>query len=176
MLLSLKRSVVIDLFTRINNFIEVGKTEKFHKYFVYALRSNYDKLKPEIDAIFEAKLPSDEYKAYENSKIQIGEKYCERTENGSAVIDSNGLYVFDEEKKKLVSKEITKLNELNEEVLNIRKKEIKEFNDLIDEVVDVEVTKISYKYFPETIDIFSENALKILVNETEAQLEKMLLE
>lgn len=122
----------------------------------YAIARNIAILKPEAEALLKAKEPSNDFKVYDNERVEIAKKYAKKDENGEPVIKDD-TYVFDN--KEAFDKEVAKLQKLHAKAIEEREKQINDFKDLLEKETPIELHKVNITDIPE--DITSQQMLAI---------------
>jgi hypothetical protein len=139
---------------------------KYDKRFNFAISRTLENLLPIASQILKARETGiDKYKEFERVKLSIVKKY--------AVVDEEGLvqsFNSDEDKEKAQS-ELDSLIENYKDVIEERQKEIQIYNEILSEEVEVDIIPCSFVALPND---FNFQALRILVKETDEQIEAML--
>lgn len=112
-----------DLFGILNCINAIGNINSSVK-FSYAMAKNKKKIEAEISAILEGIKPSEAYKAYEQKRMDLCDKYSAKDVQGKAIIENNSYKI---ENREQFEKDIAKLQEKNKETLEVRKKQEEEY-------------------------------------------------
>jgi len=141
--------------------------------FAYAIAKNNKLINSEIETLQEIIKPDEKYGEYDQKRIELCEKFCEKDENGkpkkidirnreNKIIGYNyvGLESNSEfkEKLKVFMKE-------NKEIIDSQKEKEKEYNKLLDEKVDINIYKIKLEDIDENITPAQMDGIVLLINE-----------
>ena len=119
--------------------------------FAYTIIKNKKKFEEEIKILEEVVKPSEGFTNYEKERISLCELSCEKTENGSPVIENNRYKIIDVPKFDL---ELNSLKEKNNEFITERENQINEYNRMLEEDINLDISKIGFEDLP--IDITTE--------------------
>lgn len=140
--------------------------------FAHAVAKNIAIIKSEAESLQKAIDLSDEFKAFEEKRIELAKKHAKKDENGEAIteiidkVTKAGRYIFEnKEAEALFHKELDVLREENKEVVDAREKQLKEFTELLDKENDIKLFKISIKDIPEEISSKQMTAIFEIVSE-----------
>lgn len=97
--------------------------------FAYALAKNKRLIVSELEIFDDLTKMSEEYAGYEKKRIELCEKYCQKDENGKAIMVKNEYTIKDRKKFDI---EQGKLSKNNKKPIEDRKKQIKEFNEFLE--------------------------------------------
>lgn len=134
--------------------------EKFDKRFNFAVTRTLAVLQPIAADLLRAREPANP-------------KFAEFEQKKQSIIDSHsvsGDFKSDEEKN-YCQEEVIVLAEEYKEVLAERTKEISIYNEILGQEIEVEVVPCKFEALPNNFDF---NMLRILVKETDEEIEAML--
>ena len=123
--------------------------EKTNVNFSYAVAKNRMGMKAEVEALEEARKPSDDFAAYEQERISLIQKFAEKDDQGQIKATDDRIALLDPDKFK---EEFDKLQEKYADAIKETEEQAKEFNLLLDDEVEFEVYPISLDTFPEKIE------------------------
>lgn len=112
----------------------------------YAIARNINKIKPEMEAIDKSIEASDEYKAFENKRLELVKEHCKKDENGELIIKDGNYDVEDS-----YAAVYEDLKKEHADVLAAREKQIEEYNELLDTEVSIDLFKVKFDSLPEDI-------------------------
>jgi hypothetical protein len=130
--------------------------------FSYSVAKNIALLKPEIESLQKVVEQSEDFKKFEQERIELAKKYAKKNESGEP-IEEKGQYILED--KEAFKKEFDDLKEKNKEVIEAREAQIKEFNELLEKENDIKFHKISIKDVPEDIATVQMNQIYSLISE-----------
>lgn len=130
--------------------------------FSFAVSKNIALLKPEIEALQKAVEQSEDFKKFEQERIELAKKHAKKDEKGEPVLKNNNYQLEDEDAFKV---EFESLKEKNKEVIEAREAQTKEFNELLEKENDIKFHKISIKDVPEDITTVQMNQIYSLISE-----------
>lgn len=116
--------------------------------FAYSIVKNKKNIESEIKTMEEIIKPSDKFQAYEQKRVEVCEKHCERQENGQPVVENNAYKIIDQI---TFNSELLELKESNKDVLEFREQQLIEYNELLEEESKIELVKISVDNLPNGI-------------------------
>ena len=168
-----KAAVDIDAFSRRTNN---------NKYFSFFIIRNIHHLMPEIQSINtirQSMMTSDRIQEYDNKRIAIAEKFCDKNENGKPKLskeldtfnNAQNVYTFTPENKALFAEAFKELTKEYEEDLSEFEASVNEFSFLMNEEIEIDITKISFKHIPDDVNIA--NIMKF-IEESQEDIEKLL--
>jgi hypothetical protein len=130
--------------------------------FSYAVAKNIALLKPEVESLQKAIEQSEDFKKFEQERVELAKKHAKKNENGEP-IEEKGQYIIED--KEAFKKDFTDLKEKNKEVVEAREEQIKEFNELLEKENEIKFHKISIKDVPEDITTVQMNQIYSLISE-----------
>jgi len=140
--------------------------------FAYAVSRNISLLKPEIEALEKALEPSDEYKKYDEKRIELAKKYSkkgEKGEKGEPLTMPNPenpkLFEYVLEDKEGFQKDFEALKEENKEIIEKRNAQIKEQDDFLKTDSTIELFKVSVSEVPQNITVAQMNSIYPIVTD-----------
>ena len=130
--------------------------------FTYGIARNINILKPEVESLQEAAKQSEDFTAYEKSRLEILEKYAEKDKDGKSVIKNNEYVISD---RKSFDKAFKKLRSENKKTLDDRQVQLKEVEKLLKEESTIKFHKIKVDDVPEDITTAQMNSIFALIDE-----------
>jgi hypothetical protein len=130
--------------------------------FSYSVSKNIALLKPEIESLQKAVEQSEDFKKFEQERIELAKKYAKENDSGEPV-EENGKFILED--KEAFKKDFADLKEKNKGVIEAREAQIKEFNELLEKENDIKFHKISIKDVPEDITTVQMNQIYSLISE-----------
>lgn len=130
--------------------------------FAYGISKNLNLLKPEVNALNEARKPSPEFGLYDKERVELAQKHAEKDEKGKTVTLNGQYQIVDQE---AFDKEFKELQEKHKETLEKREVQMKEFNDLLDKEVEITLHKIKLEDVPQNITTAQMNSIYSIIEE-----------
>lgn len=146
MKVKVKRSDLFLMLNCVNSLAQIKGSCKF----AYGIAKNKKILDDEVNAMREGIKPSQKYLEYENARIKLCEKYCDKDGGGNPIIVNNVYQGIGDNNQKF-QEAIEKLNKENKKTLDERKKALEDFNEMIKEEIEVELWAIRFVDFPDGI-------------------------
>jgi len=119
--------------------------------FNLAIVKNKNRMLEEIKQIEETYKPADEYKEFEEKRVEACEKHCKRKEDGLPAITENGEYSFEDAKFTEFEKDLKVLQKKYKEAIDFRQNQLKELVELEEKSVDLSYVTIKEKDLPRDI-------------------------
>ena len=135
---------------RLNNAISAIEGRKFSVRFSYFLAKNKIQLKDEISTLDQLRMPSGEFKEYDNERAKLALKYADRNNDGSPKIDNQEFLITI--KAGPFQEAVSKLKEDFEEVIKERNEQLKDFEEILEEETTYDGATIDYKDIPDDIE------------------------
>jgi hypothetical protein len=133
--------------------------------FAFAVLKNRKKLEAQIEEdkdIFERILePSEEYKEYEEKRIELCVLYSEKDEEGNAIIEDNKYKILDIDK---FNNDLNDLTQYYQEYVDSRKEQIEEYNTLMEEDITIEFQKVDIDNLPEDLSETQLRSIEFMIN------------
>jgi len=124
------------------------------------------------DLITARKSENKDFLEFESKREDIIKKYAQTDENGNLITDENQNYVFDsDEQREKGQSELDVLREQYKDALKAREKEIEIYNEILTTEVEVDIIQCKFEALP---DNFPFNQLRMLIKETDDEIEAML--
>lgn len=118
----------------------------------YGVAKNLSILKPDVDALQKAIDMTDDFKKFEEERVELVKKHAILDEKGKPMIDTTrNEYVISEENKPAFEKNLAKLRKENSAVIEAREKQVKEFGELLKTEIEPNLHKIQQTDLPESI-------------------------
>ena len=118
----------------------------------YGVAKNLSILKPDVDALQKAIDMTDDFKKFEEERVELVKKHAILDEKGNPMIDTTrNEYVISEENKPAFEKNLAKLRKENSAVIEAREKQVKEFGELLKTEIEPNLHKIQQTDLPESI-------------------------
>lgn len=131
--------------------------------FAYGLAKNKKILEKEFEIFREALKAPEDFKKYDNERIEICKELVDKDEKGDPKMDSSG-YVITTRREEFDVR-LKALQERNKEVVDAREKQIKEFNELMGKESDYKPYMISFDEVPKDITARQYDGIKDLIEE-----------
>lgn len=125
--------------------------------FTYAVAKNLRAIQDEITSLEKSVEADEQYKAYDNARIELAKKHAKKDEKGEAMTENNQFVLEDH---KAFEEEHAKVRDEYTEALAARENQLAEYKLLLDEESSVELHKINLSQVPE--DISTEQMYAIL--------------
>lgn len=135
-----------------NNLQKLGNLKGVK--FAYARARNISLVKPEIEALEKALEASDEFKKYDEERVELAKEFAKKDEKGNPVKVKNaqGQEIFDGlENNPEWELAFEALKEENKEVLEARDEQVKEQNELLKTASTLQLYKVALSDVPADI-------------------------
>jgi len=119
--------------------------------FNLAVVKNKNRMLEEIKQVEETYKVTDEYREFEEKRIETCEKHCKRKEDGSPEITENGEYSFEDAEFTKFEKALKTLQKKYKEAIDFRQNQLKELSELEEKGVDLSYVTIKEKDLPRDI-------------------------
>lgn len=122
--------------------------------FNYAISKNKALLDAEVKSIHSALDMSDEYKAFEEKRIELAKEYAKRDDTNTPLEERNpqtGQTKFIMKDQQAFDVAFKVLSDENKELVDARKKQIEDFNLFLDKENELSLYKIKLEEIPEDI-------------------------
>lgn len=130
--------------------------------FAYAVSRNIHLIEPEIKSIEKALEASDEFKKFEDKRMELVNKFGKKDDKGKPLVKDNE---YEMDNKEEFEKEFETLKEENKEVYEARQKQIEEYNELLKSESTVVLHKIQLSDVPQNITVTQMNSISSLISE-----------
>lgn len=117
--------------------------------FGYAVAKNLAKVKEECIIIEKLQEPSEEFKAYDNARIELCKEHANKDEAGEPILKGNEYDLKNKMIPFLATLQV--LNKTHKEALDAREKQMTDVQILLEEESDIMLCKIKEDNFPEAI-------------------------
>ena len=141
--MKVKRTELTKLLQGINSINLTGV--KFN----YALLKNKKKISEELEILKTVIKPNEELEKFENERVEVCKKYCEKDKEGKEVI-KQGKFAGLENNKDFETA-IDKLKETYKETLDKKTAQIKEYEKLLIEEVEIDIHQVVLNDVPKEI-------------------------
>ena len=141
----MKRRIAVSLW----NALSKMEGMKYDVRFSYILAKNKIALKPEIEILNELKKSSPDYLEFENKRVELAQKYCDRDSSGTLKIINNQFVI---KEKQLFEEEIIKLKTEYMKPIENREKQLKEYEVFLNEDIYFTPAKVKFSYLPSQIE------------------------
>lgn len=115
--------------------------------FAYAISKNKKFIQEELELVEKSLVQSDEYKAYEQKRVELCTKHSNKDKDGNPVMENNAFSIIDMDK---FSKELKELQAGYTAELEAHLKKVEEYNKLLDMDTEIEFFKIKLEILPDT--------------------------
>lgn len=132
--------------------------------FAYGVSRNIAILKPELEALQKAIDPTDEYKKFDEERLEIVKKYAKKDEKGEFIIKDNNYEMADQAGFDKEFEEFKK-KDGNKELFDARKKQLDEYNEMLKTESDVKLFKILLSEVPPTINVRQMHGISKIISE-----------
>jgi len=157
------------------NILKKFETVKNKKIAYFALRNSHllvDELAPLNE--LEKQFFSDEYKEFEQKRIELVNKYQLKDEANNPLVKDDGTHDFGENVE-VLENEWKKLRAKYKSSIDERDEINKQYEEILKEDVELKVIKISFNDLPDDIIEATEfNIMKLLIKETDDELDELL--
>ena len=138
--------------------------------FTYGILKNIEILEKEVKMIMETSKPTDDFLAYDKTRVALCEQFCAKDEKGEMVKKENpnnpGQFEYDIDVESQEWKDaIVKMKEENKDVLEARDEQIKQYNELLQSEFEVELYKVKLDDVPNDISMDLMKIIKPFVKE-----------
>jgi hypothetical protein len=136
---------------RLNEVFNRFGDMKYGVKFSYFLAKNRIAIKPEVEALDEARKPDQEFLDFELERVKLAQEYSDKDSSGKPMIQ-NGAFVI-VEKLDTFDKQMEKLKKKFKSAIEQREAQMKEFDKLLkDEYTMTNPFKISFAELPQSIE------------------------
>lgn len=138
---------------------------KYDKRFNFAVSRTLANIQPIASDLITARnsgVPG--YEEFEQKKSEIIKSFAKSVENNAPVFESDEI-------KQKCQDAVKKLANDNLEVIQERQKEIDIYNEILEQEVEVDIVQCKFEALP---DNFNFDILRVLVKESDEELEEML--
>ena len=112
--------------------------------FAYALKRNINRMKSEINSIYDIIKESDDYKKFDIERIALAESMAERDKDGKPVIEErDGTSHFKIKAKKKFTDALEKLKKQHQEAIDGMDNQMKHFEEKLEEESTIQFYKIT---------------------------------
>jgi len=119
--------------------------------FAYARSKNIKAVSGEVESCQEALKPSKRFSEYDDKRVDVCKKYCDKDGNGNPIIRDGSYIGIEPNENADFDKEHGKLQEEYSETIEERKKVVDEYNELLEEEAKVELYMLKLENVPEQI-------------------------
>ena len=151
-------------------------TQDSDKRFNYMVIKNLETFKVEIECIKKVQQDNPKFAEFQSKVQQVGIDCSDKDKDGNPIlqtINNVQTYVINERKQE-ADKVIGDLKVEYKEAIDQRQTELEQINQLMEEDVEVEVVKCSWLYLPNSLNINDQKILKLIIKETDEEIEKSL--
>ena len=123
---------------------------QFSVKFSYFIAKNKVAIRDEITALDEARRVSNEFKLYDDERVELARKFADKSDDGSAKVHDNSFIIT-----KLLDgfqKNLSKLREKHTKAIEKREKQIEDFENLLNETATFEKFQVEFDDIPPTIE------------------------
>lgn len=115
--------------------------------FAYAIAKNKKFIQEELELVEKTLVHSDEFKAYEEKRVELCKKHAHKDENGEAKMTNNAFDIVD---RKQFDKELKVLQEEYKDTLEENIKKVEDYNKLLETETEITFFKIKLEILPDT--------------------------
>ena len=135
----------------------------------YGVARNMAKLRPEIEALQKAYVPSEEFIEYEKERVKLAQKHSvkEKGESKKIKVGANEEYLIGDKDK--FKQELVKLRKKYKKIIDKEQKQLDDFNEILKEEVEIDFYLIFSDYIPEEITPAQVSAIMPVISEKEAK-------
>ena len=117
-----------------------------------AIVKNKKRMLELIKDVEETYQPTEEYRKFEEERVELCEKYAKKDKEGNSEVDKEtNQYIFTDEDKAKFDRALKKLTKTHEEVIDFRKNQLKELEELDSKGADFALVTIKEKDLPRDI-------------------------
>ena len=151
------KNEVVQLFSALN---QLGALKGVKM--AYGVSRNLTLLKPELESLEKASVPTDEYKKFDELRIEMVKKFAKKEDKGEPVITGNE---FELEDKAGMEKAFDELKAEHKEVWDARMKQMEEYNELLKTDSSVVLYKINLSDVPADITVAQLHGISAIISE-----------
>ena len=137
--------------------------------FAYGVSKNISLIKPEIELLEKALLPSNEYKKFDDERIELVKKFTKKDKDGKPVMIRDLVkgesYDIEEGKQAELDKEFEVLKKANQKVYDLRQKQIEEYLELLKVESQIKLHKIMLSDVPKEITVRQMHGLSEIITD-----------
>lgn len=167
------RRIDIDKFY--SSLKEIKFAEKTNKYFLYSINTTIENAEKVVNEMAEkyASLNTEEFVNLEKGRQLIVSQYVELDENGKPIFEQNYVRI-QKDKTEEFSAQMNAYIESNKDLIEKYNKITEEFDKfLAEDVGDGFISKVSFKYIPETLSEKEFDVVKKLIKEDSKEVESI---
>ena len=143
----MKKKELFDLARALNQLADQQHNVKF-SYFV---AKNRKLIEIEIAALQEMMKPTDDYKVYDEARIDLAQSYAEKLPTGNFKLENNE-YVMNPKNREKFLTDIKALKKKHKSAIDAYEKKLKEFDEILDkDETDIQFHKIKMSELPPAI-------------------------
>lgn len=124
--------------------------EKTNVKFSYAIAKNKIQMRPEVEALEEARKPSEKFVEYEQKRIALAKELADRDETGKIKAENDRFIIS--EKMDQFNEKLEVLQKEYKDSIEEREKQIKEYNSILEEEIYIKLYKIKVEHLPDEIE------------------------
>lgn len=161
----MKNYEVLELAETLSAYVNELKLLKGAK-FGYSIIKNIDLISKEAKTIQDVQLINEDFKKFEQARIDLCEKYANKDEKGKAkrIYKSKNNYEYDLDKNNSdFVNEYTQLQNNYSEAIKIQEDNFKEYHSFLNEDNSIELIKFSFDIVPEDISIELLSVIKVFI-------------
>lgn len=148
----------VDLYVNLNKLGNLSGVK-----FAYAVSRNIALLKPEIEALDKSMEISEEFKKFEDLRMEVVKKFAKKDEKGEPVSVNNN-YVLANQADFDIAFDVLKSE--HKEIWENRLKQIEEYNELLKTDSSVVLHKVSLSDIPNNITVTQMYSISAIVDES----------
>ena len=148
----------VDLYVNLNKLGNLSGVK-----FAYCVSRNIALLKPEIESLDKAMEMSDEYKKFEELRIEIVKRFAKKNEKGEPTVKDNNYEI---ENQATFDSAFEALKKEHQEVWDARLKQIEEYTELLKTESSVVLHKVALSDVPNNITVTQMYSISAIVEES----------
>lgn len=130
--------------------------------FAYGVSKNLALLKPEIESLDKASMPTEEFKAFDEQRLEIVKKFAKKDEKGEPISENNAFIMEDQDAFEL---EFGTLKAEHQELWDARTRQLEEYNDLLNTESNVVLYKVQLSDVPSAITVAQMYTIQAMIEE-----------
>ena len=151
------KSEIINLFQSLQKLGNLSGVK-----FAYAVSRNIAILKPEVEALNKALEGSDEFKQFDEKRVELAKKHAKKDDKNKPLVNRGQ---FEIENQEAFDAEFETLKSEHQEVWDARQKQVDDYNDLLKTESELQLYKVSLTDVPVNITVAQMHSISDIVTE-----------
>lgn len=149
-----------EMFTLYKSLNQLGQLKGVK--FAYAVSRNLKKIQPEIDAMDKSFEPSEDFKKFDEERVELAKTHAKKDANGEPETKNNQFIMEDQA---VFEVEFTALREKYAEAVKEREDQAKEYDELLKTESSVELYKVKLENVPVDITAMQLHSINEIIEE-----------